>query len=86
MPETARSRQDRAEGTCGGAANRCYVQSARVAGTKKAPGGFISLFKFQEVTVLAVLNEAGLTVNAAEFQDCFRVPEHYSNQLIMLLQ
>lgn len=38
MPETARSPPDRAEGACGGAANRCYVEFARLAGTKKPPG------------------------------------------------
>jgi len=33
VPETARSRQDRAEDACGGAANRCYVKLGAGAGS-----------------------------------------------------
>lgn len=31
MPETPRSRQNRAEGLCGGAAKRCYGKLARLS-------------------------------------------------------
>lgn len=36
VPETARTRQKRAEELCGGAAKRCYGKSARWADTRDA--------------------------------------------------
>ncbi len=43
MPETTRSRQDRAEGLSGGAGKRCYGKSVGVAYIKKPPeGGFFN--------------------------------------------
>lgn len=39
MPETGRTRQNGAEGLCGGAGKRCYGKFGRAADTKKAARG-----------------------------------------------